>query len=287
MNPPSLSGYDSWSFSWQGTTHTVFRAGERHAPPLLLMPELPGIAPGLLLFAQRLQAAGFQVHIPHLFGVVGQRQPLRNALRLCVSREFAYLRAGVSAPVTRWLRALVAQISAEQGDGNVGVIGMCLTGAFVIPLILHPRVVAAVAAQPSVPLSLLHVLTGLEGGAAAEALNISVEDIAAARARLNAGSAHLLAVRCRADRLCPAGKLQRLQSEFAVGLQVHEYGDAQQRNALGLRPHAIYTKEYRLAPDAGPDHPSRLAYADLLAFLRTHLPLREPQQPGSEQPPGP
>ena len=159
----------------------------------------------------------------------------------------------------------------------MGVIGMCLTGAFVIPLILHPSVVAAVAAQPSVPLSALHLLTGSEGGEQAAALNVSAEDIAAARTRLQTGESHLLAVRCRADRLCPADKLQRLQQEFPVGLQLREYGTEQQRNAIGARPHAIYTKEYRLANEADADHPSRQAYADLLLFLRTHLPLRQPQ----------
>jgi dienelactone hydrolase len=277
MNAASLPGYERSRFTYDGASHDVYRAGSRQAPPLLLMHELPGVAPGLLLFAERLLAAGFQVHIPHLFGVVGQRQPLRNALRLCVSREFAYLRAGVSAPVTRWLRALVAQISADNAQSNVGVIGMCLTGAFVIPLILHPSVVAAVAAQPSVPLSALHLLTGWEGGEQAAALNVSAEDIAAARTRLQSGDSHLLAVRCRADRLCPAAKLQRLQQEFPVGLQRHDYGTEQQRNAIGARPHAIYTKEYRLADEADAQHPSRQAYADLLLFLRTHLPLHQPQ----------
>jgi dienelactone hydrolase len=277
MSSAPLPGYERRCFTHEGASHDVYRAGSLQAPPLLLLHELPGVAPGLLLFAERLLAAGFQVHIPHLFGVVGQRQPLRNIVRLCVSREFAYLRAGVSAPVTRWLRALVAQISADNAGGNVGVIGMCLTGAFVIPLILHPSVVAAVAAQPSVPLSALHLLTGSEGGEQAAALNVSADDIAAARMRLQTGESHLLAVRCRADRLCPADKLQRLQQEFPVGLQLREYGTEQQRNAIGARPHAIYTKEYRLANEADADHPSRQAYADLLLFLRTHLPLREPQ----------
>ena len=277
MSAASLPGYERSCFTYDGASHDVYRAGSLQAPPLLLMHELPGVAPGLLLFAERLRSAGFQVHIPHLFGVVGQRQPLRNAARLCVSREFAYLRAGVSAPVTRWLRALVAQISADNAGGNVGVIGMCLTGAFVIPLILHPSVVAAVAAQPSVPLSALHLLTGAEGGAQAAALNVSADDISAARTRLQSGETHLLAVRCRADRLCPAAKLQRFEDEFPVGLQLRQYGTAQQRNAIGARPHATYTKEYRLAGEAEADHPSRQAYADLLLFLQTHLPLRQPK----------
>ncbi len=266
-----LAGYAQFAFAHEGIEHRVHHAGDPTHPPVLLMPELAGIAPGLLLFAARLGAAGFHVYLPQLFGVAGRRSPLRNALRLCISQEFAALRSGVSAPVTQWLRALASCISDRHGGGNVGAIGMCLTGAFAIPLILNPKVVAAVAAQPSVPLSPTFAVLGLGRSVRQSALNVSTSDVDAARTRLASGQAHLLAVRCRPDRLCPYAKLARLQAEFPVGLQVREYGDSDWRNALGARPHATYTKEYRLEPDAAPDHPSRQAFADLVAFLDRYL----------------
>jgi hypothetical protein len=58
---------------------------------------------------------------------------------------------------------------------------------------------------------------------------------------------------------------------FPVGLEVREYGQAEDRNAVGERPHATFTKEYRLAPDAADDHHSRRAFADLVAFCERHL----------------
>jgi hypothetical protein len=153
---------------------------------------------------------------------------------------------------------------------------MCLTGAFAIPLIIEPHVAAAVAAQPSVPLSPLSVLFGRGGQKRKHGLNVAASDIEQARARLNAGRTHLLAVRCRSDRICPRAKIERLRSEFPVGLEILEYAEPEERNALGERPHATFTKEYRLAPNASVDHYSRQAFADLVAFFDRYLrPLSE------------
>ena len=235
------------------------------------MPELAGFSPGLLQFAARLKDARFQVYVPWIFGPFGRRTPLRNAMRLCISREFANLRAGISAPVTTWLRALCAHISQQNGGGRVGAIGMCLTGAFAIPLIIDPQVVAAVAAQPSVPFSALFTVFGAKHGTSLHQLNVSDSDIAAARDRLTSGAARLLAVRNRADRVCPREKLERLQQEFPVGLEVREYGEVNSRNSLGERPHATFTKEYRVAANPTDEHPSRRAFADLVEFFERNL----------------
>jgi dienelactone hydrolase len=268
---PPLEGFAQFSFAAGEYRHRVYYAGDRCDPPLLLMPELAGFSPGLLLFAERLRSARFQVYVPWLFGPFGQRAPLRNGIGLCISREFANLRAGVSAPVTIWLRALAAHISQYNGGGRVGAIGMCLTGAFAIPLIIDPNVVAAVAAQPSVPFSALFTAFGVGRGAWMHRLNVSDSDIANARDRLASGGARLLAVRNRADGICPREKLERFQQEFPVGLEVREYGEVDSRNNRGERPHATFTKEYRIVPNPADDHPSRRAFADLLAFFERHL----------------
>ena len=268
---PTLQGYQQFYFHHQGIGHIVYHQGESAHPPLLLMSELAGFAPGLLMFAERLVQHGYQVYLPWMFGPFAKRAPLRNAIHLCISREFAYLKAGVSAPVTTWLRALSAHISHQNQNRSIGAIGMCLTGAFAIPLIIEPHVAAAVAAQPAAPMSLIYRVTGLRT-ANLQALNISDADIEAARQRLRTGDAHLFACRFRADRICPAAKLDRLRQEFPVNLETHEYANERWRNAVGARPHATFTKEYRIAGDAESlDHPSRKAFADLLAFLETHL----------------
>jgi dienelactone hydrolase len=148
---------------------------------------------------------------------------------------------------------------------------MCLTGAFAIPLIIDPQVAAAVAAQPAVPLSPLFAMFGIGSDSHLSQLNIGDGDIAAARARLETGQAHVLALRCRPDRLCPHARLERLRREFPAGLEIREYARPEDRNRLGERPHATFTREYRLAPNAPAGHHAQRAFADLVAFLDTHL----------------
>ena len=267
----TIGRFDQFFFASGPLAHPVYYAGEPGEPPVLLLPEIAGFSPGLHLFAERLIEVGFRVFVPWLFGPLGVRAPLRNGIRLCISREFAHLRAGVSSPITIWLRALTAYLSKHCGEARVGAIGMCLTGAFAIPLVIDPHVAAAVAAQPSVPLSPLFAVLGLGRERRLNRLNVSDREIAAARARLDAGRAHLLAVRCRADRICPRAKIERLRREFPVGLEIREYGGDSERNGAGERPHATFTKEYRLGPNASADHYSRRAFSDLVAFLDKHL----------------
>ena len=266
-----MNGFERFFFEANDLAHFVYRTGERRDRPLLVLPEIAGLSPGLLLFIERLVKAHYQVYVPQLFGRFGERAPARNALRLCISREFANLRAGISAPVTKWLRSLAKHVSEENQGTLVGAIGMCLTGAFVIPLVIDPKVVAAVAAQPSVPLSPMYIVFGMGGARRRAALNIAEQDIADARARLQSGAAHILALRCQADRICPHDKIERLRREFPVGLQVREYGAPEDRNFLGERPHATFTKEYRLDPNASPEHHAQRAFADMIAFFDQHL----------------
>jgi hypothetical protein len=213
-----IGRFDQLSFASGRLVHPVYYAGDAQAPTLLLLPEIAGFAPGLQMFAERLIDARFRVFVPWLFGPLGTRAPRRNGIRLCISREFAYLRAGVSSPITTWLRALSAHISKYSGRAPIGVIGMCLTGAFAIPLVIDPQVAA---------------------------------------------------VRCRPDRMCPHAKIARLQREFPLGLEIREYAEAGERNCLGERPHATFTREYRLAQNASADHYSRRAFTDLVAFFDT------------------
>lgn len=268
---PAHGRFDQFLFASDRLAHTVYYAGDPQDPPVLLLPEIAGFSPGLLLLAERLIDARFRIFVPWLFGPLGRRAPLRNGVRLCVSREFANLRGGVSSPITTWLRALTAHIARHSGETRIGAIGMCLTGAFAIPLIIDSHVVAAVAAQPAVPLSPLFMALGIGNEEQLSQLNVSDGEIAQARARLEGGEAHLLAVRCRSDGICPRAKLERLRREFPVGLEIREYAEADERNCLGEHPHATFTREYRIARNASTDHYSRRAFADLVAFLERHL----------------
>jgi dienelactone hydrolase len=259
-----LDGFAEFSFAHDGISHRVFFLGD--GPPVLVTHELPGLSPAALRFGRRLAASGFRVYLPLLFGKPGQDDGLGSFRQLCVSREFAKLEAGVSAPVVDWLRALATDLSGRHGHSSVGAIGMCLTGAFVIPLILEPCVVAPIAAQPGSPFSGKFKVFGIGRGPWMSQMNIADADLQGAAARAKADGVTLLAVRFEKDRVCPAERLNRLATAFGSQLVRRELPGG----SLLRPPHATLTKEYERAPDR-PTEPTRLLFAEVVEFLRTRL----------------
>ncbi|MEJ1963282.1 MAG: hypothetical protein WDO56_17685 [Gammaproteobacteria bacterium] len=78
---PALDGFAQFFFDTEGMAHSVYYTGNRQHPALLVMPEIAGFSPGLLLLVRRLAAARFQIYVPWLFGPFGRRRPVRNALQ--------------------------------------------------------------------------------------------------------------------------------------------------------------------------------------------------------------
>ncbi len=269
MADDHLAGFEEFAFTHDGTTHRVFFVGD--GPPVLITHELPGLSPAALRFGRRLAAEGFRVYLPLLFGEPAQDDALGSHRQLCISREFANLAAGVSAPIVNWLRALATDLSARHGKAPVGAIGMCLTGAFVIPLILEPCVVAPVAAQPGSPFSFSFSAFGIGRGPWMSQMNISDADLHAAAVRATTDGVSLLAVRFAKDRVCPAERLDRLQAVFGSQLVRREL-----KGGWFLRPpHATLTGDYERAPDQ-PTEPTRLLFAEVVEFLGSRLRQRAP-----------
>jgi dienelactone hydrolase len=263
MATDDFNGFQEIPFSRDGIDHRVFFTGD--GPPILVLHELPGLSPSAARFGRRLAAEGFRVYMPLLFGEQGQDDWKKAQKELCVSREFANLAAGVSAPIVDWLRALVNEISARHGQSSVGAIGMCLTGAFAIPLILERCVVAPVAAQPGVPFSALFRAIGVGNGEWASQMNISDADLSSAAARAERDQITLMAVRFEKDRICPKERLDRLQSAFGARLLRRELPGGSFLNP----PHATLTAGFEQADD--PNAPARVLFKDLVKFLQARL----------------
>ena len=62
-----LTGWVAESFTGGGFTHDVYRKG--NGPGVVLIPEMPGVHPGVLALGNHLVDNGFTVAIPSLFGV--------------------------------------------------------------------------------------------------------------------------------------------------------------------------------------------------------------------------
>ena len=88
-----IDGFEDFAFEHDGLTRQVFKAGS--GPAIVVIPEIPGIHPGVIEFAQRLIDDGYTVYLPSLFGRPGKEpsaaRSLRSFPRACVAREFAVL----------------------------------------------------------------------------------------------------------------------------------------------------------------------------------------------------
>ncbi|NVO57265.1 dienelactone hydrolase family protein [Rhodobacteraceae bacterium B1Z28] len=191
------------------TTHDVYVGGD--GPPIMIMQELPGIGPETLELAQRLNASGFRIYLPHLFGTFGETETGKNFARLfCVRREFNIFARGKQSPVAGWMRALAREIKTREDSAGVGVIGMCLTGSFALTLMAEDAVLGGVASQPALPIL---------GG---DRLHMSKQDIGEASLGM-AAKGPGLAMRFAEDKMSPERLMQSLENAFGGLLQTAEF----------------------------------------------------------------
>jgi dienelactone hydrolase len=228
MTTPKVPGFDREMFTHQGRSHPVYRAGA--GPAVIVIHEIPGIHPGMIIFAQRLLEAGYRVYLPSLFGRPGEPfgagPLLRSMLRVCVSREFAIL-ADRTSPVATWLRALAAAAHRECGGPGVGAIGMCVTGGFALAMAVEPAVLAPVVSQPGLPAPITT--------AKRAAVGLDATDLAQVKERTHRGLC-VLGLRFSADRGCPAERFATLRRELGGAFEAIEV-DSSPGN-----PHGIPTR---------------------------------------------
>ncbi len=200
-----IQGYEKSQFSSDAmggkpAQFDVYTKGK--GPVIVLIQELPGIGMETLRLADKLEAAGFTVIMPHLFGPIGRLSFVGNFVRVfCMRREFSLFAKNRSSPIVNWLKALCQHTREKHGVPGVGVIGMCLTGNFAISLMADDSVLAGVASQPSMPLF------------SQGALHMSEDEITLASGRLDEHGP-MLCYRFEDDMLCTAKKFDALDKAF-------------------------------------------------------------------------
>ena len=257
-----LTGWSVAPFTGGGYTHDVYRKGE--GPGVVLIPELPGIHPGVLGLGNHLVDNGFTVAIPSLFGEPGRPVSagyvLPTIARACVAREFAAFATNKQRPVSVFLRALARDLKASTPGKGVGVIGQCFTGGFALAAAVDDSVLAPVLGQPSLPFPLTP----------RQRRDPGVSDLELNAFKDRAANEGLCAIGLRfsEDKAVPGERFTTLKERLGNAFEVIEI-DSRPGNEHGFSrmAHSVLTNEVREV-DGQPAYEARKR---VVAFLNERL----------------
>jgi dienelactone hydrolase len=231
---------------------------------VVLIPEMPGLHPGVLALGNHLVDNGFTVAAPSLFGTPGA-PPFRPGmvpvlLRGCVAREFAAFATNAERPVAHYLRALARDLNEKTPGKGVGVIGQCFTGGFALAAAVDESVLAPVLSQPSLPLALTPKQRRDPGLSEAE---LKIVERRAAIEGLCA-----MGLRFSEDKLVPGERFKTLKDRLGDAFEVIEI-DSKKGNEHGLTAmaHSVLTDQVREVDG----HPAYEARKRVVEFLTQRL----------------
>ena len=254
-----LSGWSGAPFTGGGYTHDVYRKGT--GPGVELLPEIPGIHPGVLGLGNHLVDNGFTVAMPSLFGEPGKPKTggyiLSSIARACVAREFAAFATNKQRPVALFLRALARDLNASTPGKGVGVIGQCFTGGFALAAAVDDSVLAPVLSQPSVPLPL--------GRARRADPGLSESELATVADRCGNDGLCAMGLRFSEDNVVPRERFAALEERLGDAFEVIEI-DSSPGNQGGFAKgaHSVLTDEVREV-DGQPAYEARKRVVQFLA----------------------
>lgn len=257
-----LTGWSCEPFTAAGYTHDVYRRGE--GPGVVLIPEMPGLHPGVLALGNHLVDSGFTVAAPSLFGTPGKPALGPGAvpvlLKGCVSKEFAAFATNADRPVAHYLRALARDLNSRTPGPGVGVIGQCFTGGFALAAAVDDSVLAPVLSQPSVPLTLT--------GRHKRDPGLSERELRIVKQRADEDGLCALALRFSKDPLAPGERFRTLKDRLGDAFEVIEI-DAGKGNeyGFGVMSHSVLTREVREVDG----HPAYEARKRVVEFLTRRL----------------
>ncbi|WP_102144777.1 dienelactone hydrolase family protein [Mycobacterium hubeiense] len=257
-----LTGWSAAPFTAAGFTYDVYRKGD--GPGVVLIPEMPGLHPGVLALGNHLVDNGFTVAAPSLFGTPGAPALSLGAMgtlvRGCVAKEFAAFATNADRPVARWLRALARDLNEQTPGKGVGVIGQCFTGGFALAAAVDDSVLAPVLSQPSLPLPLTPKQRRDPGLSEGE-LKI-IEQRAATEGLCAMG------LRFTQDPMVPGERFKTLKDRLGDAFEVIEIDSAPGNpDGLGRMAHSVLTDQVREVDG----HPAYEARKRVVEFLTERL----------------
>ncbi|MEE3753627.1 dienelactone hydrolase family protein [Mycobacterium intracellulare] len=257
-----LSGWSAAPFSGGGYTHDVYRKGA--GPGVVLIPEIPGIHPGVLALGNHLVDNGFTVAMPSLFGQPGTPRTFGSiaatTARACVTREFAAFATNKARPVASFLRALARDLNAATPGRGVGVIGQCFTGGFALAAAVDDSVLAPVLSQPSIPVAL--------GAARRRDPGLSESELTTVADRCANDGLCAMGLRFSEDKLAPGERFATLKERLGDAFEVIDIDSGPgNQHGFGKMAHSVLTDEVREVDG----HPAYEARKRVVQFLTERL----------------
>lgn len=257
-----LTGWTSAPFTGGGLTHDVYRKGE--GPGVVLIPEMPGIHPGVLALGNHLVDNGFTVASPSLYGTPGAAALRPAALvtlaRGCVAKEFAAFATNRSRPVSLFLRALARDLNERTPGKGVGVIGQCFSGGFALAAAVDDSVLAPVLSQPSLPLALTPAQRRDPG--------LSEEELRVIERRAADEGLCAMGLRFSEDRMSPRDRFRTLKDRLGDAFEVIEINSGPGNpGGFSRMAHGVLTDQLREYDG----HPAYEARKRMVEFLRSRL----------------
>lgn len=255
-----LTGWQRSPFSAAGLSYDCYEKGS--GPGVVVLPEIPGVTPAVLGFADHLVDSGFTVRIVSAFGTPGVPESLRAGLpvtaKACVTKEFRAFAANAKRPFSEYLRAVARELAGRTPGPGVGVIGMCFTGGFALAAAVDEVVLAPVGCQPSLPLPL--------GTRRKADPGMSAEELSRIAARTAEDGLCLMGLRFSEDPMAPRARFETLKERLGEAFRVIEL-DSRPGNPDGYRKaaHSVLTREVREGNSA------MAARDEVVAFLKERL----------------
>lgn len=264
MSAPTadLSGWSAAPFTAAGFTYDVYRRGE--GPGVVLIPEMPGLHPGVLALGNHLVDNGFTVAAPSLFGTPGAPALRPGALPVllkgCVAKEFAAMATNADRPVAHYLRALARDLNARTPGKGVGVIGQCFTGGFALAAAVDDSVLAPVMSQPSLPLPLTPRQRRDPG--------LSEDELRVIERRAADEGLCAMGLRFSEDPMSPGDRFTTLKARLGDAFEVIEINSKKgNAHGIGRAAHSVLTDQVREVDG----HPAYEARKRVVEFLRSRL----------------
>ncbi len=246
-----------------GLTYDVYRKGE--GPGVVLIPEMPGLHPGVLALGNHLVDSGFTVAAPSLFGTpeAPAMTPRAAAVLLkgCVAKEFAAFATNADRPVAHYLRALARDLNEKTPGKGVGVIGQCFTGGFALAAAVDDSVLAPVMSQPSLPLALTPSRRRDPG--------VSEAELKVVEQRAATEGLCVMGLRFSEDPMAPAERFSTLKKRLGDAFEVIEINSKKgNEHGFGRMAHSVLTAEVREV-DGQPAYEARRRVVEFLTARLT------------------